>query len=133
MKKLIVSICLGISIMFLFTSCASLLVKWDNLENESTRFLCSIYHNKFTTPDQREKVVAELNNRNAIKQWEWDRIKEGMIQVGMSKFALYASCGLPWKENVSVGTYGRHIQHVYGNQYSTYVYTRNGKITSWQY
>lgn len=57
-------------------------------------------------------------------------IKEGKIKLGMSECELYASWGIPEEKNQSVGQWGINVQHVYGN--GTYVYTENGKVTSWQ-
>lgn len=51
------------------------------------------------------------------------------IKVGISQCHMYASWGTPDDENRSVGSWGVHIQHVYGR---SYVYTENGRVTSYQ-
>lgn len=48
----------------------------------------------------------------------------------MSQCGMYAAWGDPVRENQSVGSWGRKIQHVY--QSRNYVYTENGRITSYQ-
>ena len=52
------------------------------------------------------------------------------IKTGMSECELYASWGLPDSQHRSVGSWGVHTQNIYvgGN----YVYTENGRVTSWQ-
>lgn len=51
------------------------------------------------------------------------------IRIGISECQLYASWGYPGSQNRSVGSWGVHIQHVYGK---IYVYTENGRVTSYQ-
>lgn len=58
------------------------------------------------------------------------RAAAGTITLGISSCQLYASWGTPESENRSVGSWGVHTQHVYGLR--SYVYTRNGIVTSWQ-
>lgn len=58
-------------------------------------------------------------------------IRSEKIRMGMSECELYASWGFPSSQNRSVGSWGVHVQHVYGN-FGSYVYTENGRVTSWQ-
>lgn len=58
-------------------------------------------------------------------------IKEQKVRIGMSLCDLYASWGYPDAENRTVGGWGVHIQHVYGD-FGPYVYTENGRVSSWQ-
>jgi hypothetical protein len=51
------------------------------------------------------------------------------IRIGVSRCQVYASWGLPTTENRTVTAVTEHIQHVYG---STYVYTKNGRVTALQ-
>lgn len=57
-------------------------------------------------------------------------IKEKKIYLGMPEDALFLSWGRPRTTNSSVGHWGKRNQHVYGM--GSYVYTVNGKISSWQ-
>lgn len=58
-------------------------------------------------------------------------IREEKVLIGMTECDLYASWGYPQSENRSVGSWGVHIQHVYGD-FGPYVYTENGRVTSFQ-
>jgi len=124
------------AVVIILSGCAAMMVNMNNLENEDSIHLCAAYGHMYTTQSQKEKIMNELNRRNAITSQEWDLIHAKKIRVGMSRCALYASWGSPIKVNKSGGSWGSHIQHVYGmySQYSTpnYVYTENGKVTSWQ-
>jgi hypothetical protein len=106
-----------------------------NLGVKGTGELCTMYY--YASPTQRTGIKAELHKRKAIQDWEWVVIEKESISLDMSVYGLYCSWGPPDERNVSVGSYGRHVQHIY-NLYSrriktTYVYTENGKITDWQH
>lgn len=73
-------------------------------------------------------VKAEARRRKL--QFDDSLTRDGKIKLGITKCKLYASWGLPDDENESVGRWGTHIQHIYG--VGTYVYTENGRVTSWQ-
>lgn len=78
----------------------------------------------------------EMQRRNLLTQEEWDLAAKKQISMGISQCALYAAWGVPGRENRSVGSWGVNIQHVFNVGYpyvpASYVYTRNGKVTSWQ-
>jgi hypothetical protein len=56
-------------------------------------------------------------------------IKEGKVQLGMTKEQVIFSWGKPERINRSVGSWGVHEQWVYG---SSYLYFQNDILTSWQ-
>ncbi len=58
-------------------------------------------------------------------------IRSGKIKIGMTECELLASWGYPHDKHENVGRWGVHIQHVFGN-FGPYVYTENGRVTSWQ-
>ena len=58
-------------------------------------------------------------------------IRSEKIRMGISECELYASWGYPDDQRRTVGRWGIHIQHIYGN-FGPYVYTENGRVTSWQ-
>ncbi len=58
-------------------------------------------------------------------------VRAEKVRIGMTECELYASWGLPEKQNRSVGAWGIHTQHVFGS-FGAYVYTQNGRVTSWQ-
>lgn len=72
-------------------------------------------------------VKAESLRRKLI--FNDSLIRKAQVRIGMSECQLYAAWGLPSDQNRTVGSWGVHIQHIYG---STYVYTENGRVTSWQ-
>ena len=81
-----------------------------------------------TLPDTMKLVKQESNRRKL--RFDDSLVRVEKIRIGISECQLYASWGLPRDQNQSVGRWGVHIQHVYS--YGTYVYTENGRVTSWQ-
>ena len=60
----------------------------------------------------------------------YDDVREGTIVMGMPEECLLASRGIPLRKNETCHSNTRCLtQYVY---HSTYVYVKNGKITSWQ-
>jgi hypothetical protein len=57
-------------------------------------------------------------------------VRKEHVNMGISECQLFASWGLPSDQNRSVGSWGVHTQHIYYS--GTYVYTENGRVTSWQ-
>ncbi|OWQ44253.1 hypothetical protein CDL60_26225 [Roseateles noduli] len=57
--------------------------------------------------------------------------KEETLSRGMSECSMAASYGRPTKRNRSVGSWGVRVQYVY-EQLGMYIYTRNGRVDSWQ-
>ena len=79
-------------------------------------------------PDIAKLVKKELAHRKL--KLDDSLVRKGHIKIGVSECQLYASWGMPEDQNRTVGSWGVHIQHIYGS--GTYVYTENGKVTSWQ-
>jgi len=75
------------------------------------------------------KLVKKETARRKIKLDDM-LVRKASIKIGISECQLYASLGMPLDQNRTVGGWGVHIQHVFGN--GTYVYTENGRVTSWQ-
>lgn len=78
---------------------------------------------------QLQPYWEEALKRKLFNEQEINTIPTRRIFIGMRQCALYATWGKPPRENRSVGSWGVNIQHVYG---SSYVYTRNGVVTSYQ-
>lgn len=74
--------------------------------------------------------LKEVKRRGLLSQQDQELIAQNKIAVRMSQCALYVSWGEPHKENKTVSANIVHIQHVYRR--NQYVYTTNGKISSWQ-
>ena len=99
--------------------------------------LCKNYHtlnknDQFTTLS-RSQFETTLKNKGLSKK-DLDIAKQNEIYIGMSQCGLYVSWGNPSDEHTSVNKYTKRIQHVYGTNINniSYVYTENGKVTSWQ-
>lgn len=82
---------------------------------------------EFDNESAWDAVIAEFKRRKYPVRTAF--IKKQQIYIGMSACGLYASLGIPDEENNTVGAWGTHTQHVYGKNY---VYTENGRVTSWQ-
>lgn len=109
----------------------------EYMASSSERDVCyryGVFSRNHIFSGMTEQYQAEMERRNLLTQSEKDLVAKQQIQRGMSLCALYASWGIPDRENRSVGVWGTHVQHVYnaGSRHSAYVYTENGVVTSWQ-
>lgn len=80
-----------------------------------------------------ENIAPYVNKEVARRKLSFNKtlIREERIRIGMSECELYAAWGFPKSNNRSAGSWGIHIQHLYGD-WGPYVYTENGRVTSWQ-
>jgi hypothetical protein len=101
------------------------------VRNEDTLELCVAYGQwlRGEKPPEGDLIVGELARRRIVVNKKL--VREEKLQLGMSTCELYASWGWPTTSNRSVGRWGEHVQHVYRSD-DTYVYTENGRVTSWQ-
>ncbi|MCK4623019.1 MAG: hypothetical protein KAT62_12485 [Desulfuromonadales bacterium] len=100
------------------------------LRYESPENLCNAYNF-----NQKDTIEQELRRRNIFTTTEWVSITQNKVQLGMSELALICSWGLPSSINETVGSWGVHKQFVYracDTCQGQYIYTENGKVTSWQ-
>lgn len=82
-----------------------------------------------------EKYGDEIRRRGLLTDTEWQAVSRTGIFIGMSTCGMYASIGRPNYENRTVTSRSERIQHVYRGIYDVhgrYVYTENGRVTSWQ-
>jgi hypothetical protein len=98
----------------------------DRLEREKRR--------TEQTQKQRQETIALQNERKRIliNKYGSDkglRIFNGKIWLGMSMEMVADSWGDPSRINKSVGSWGVSEQWIY---YGSYLYIRNGTLTSWQ-
>lgn len=79
------------------------------------------------------ELVSILKKQAKSRRLNFDDeiISRRTVRKGMTKCMLYASYGHPIVENRTVGSWGTHIQHVYG-RYNEFIYTENGRVTGWQ-
>ena len=126
------------SVLLLLVGCAGsparlAMMSPDELKAESSLNLCNAYDNNGS-----EKIIAELKRRGEISDEEWGLIEQKKIRIGMSELALVCSWGGPGlygSVNESVSRWGVHKQWVYracSSCGAQYVYTENGKVTSWK-
>ncbi|MBW2105994.1 MAG: hypothetical protein JRI26_08230 [Deltaproteobacteria bacterium] len=102
----------------------------EEVQAENSYNLCNAY-----AFSKSENAKAELIRRNAIPDDEWPVIEQKKIRMGMSELGLVCSWGYPSTINKTVTRYGERKQWVYRSCSSCkgqYVYTENGKVTSWQ-
>ena len=132
---------LGISLSLLLTGCAAQssfrlsMMSPEELMDETINELnlCHSY-----SRNNSDKIKTELLRRDSITRNDWALISQKKIQRGMSELALVCSWGAPGlygSRNQSVGSWGVHTQWVYRSCdicSAKYVYTENGKVTSWQ-
>ena len=86
---------------------------------------------------QQVNDSIQLAQRNATIMKKYGKyygklILEGKVVRGMTKEMCKESWGEPDDINVSIGSWGRHEQWVYGKLYSSYLYFENGKLTTIQ-
>lgn len=110
----------------------------ENIKITSTRQFCEYYGqmlrgeyiSDFGSASDLKDIIKKEANRRKIKVNE-KVAKSQLLRLNISTCDLYASWGIPDDENKSVGSYGVHIQHIYQRS-RTYVYSENGRVTSWQ-
>jgi len=87
--------------------------------------------NVFDQTDSRAKksILDEIKRRGVKLSSAKELEKKGKVFLGMSRCDLYTSMGNPLKENVDIGKWGVHVQHVYSGMN---VYSENETVTSIQ-
>lgn len=104
------------------------------MRNLSTEDFCVAY-GKALRGDQEYGTnvddVARSEARRRKMTFDNKVVRNEQVRIGMSVCQMLASWGWPQDQNRSVGSWGTHVQHVYG-QGGPYIYTENGRITSWQ-
>lgn len=134
MKKIItLSACL-IVIALSITGCAgtTAMMSPADLMQVNDTTLCDMFSRRFN-PAAREVLSAR---HPEITDDQWLSIARHEVWVGMSTVALQCSMGRPFDAHRSGGSWGQSTQYVYRRCYScdaSYVYTQNGKVTSWQF
>jgi len=105
----------------------------EELNQQPSLVLCNAYHVLGS-----DKVKEELLKRGEITDDEWSLIEGEQYRIGMSELSLICSLGKPNYKgaiNKSAGSWGTKKQYVYPSIYSskrTYIYVRNGIVTSYQ-
>ena len=80
------------------------------------------------SPGRAKALGVEISKRKLTVSRS--KVIDRKISIGDSICTLYGAFGLPEASNRTVTAAGAHIQHVYGR--GNYVYTVNGRVTSWQ-
>lgn len=127
---------IALGLLSLISGCA---ISPERISSQSDLDVCQsygIYSRGIGWGELADQYKKEIFRRNLLTQEEWELAAQKRIRRGMGQCAMYVSWGKPDRENRSVGSWGVHIQHVYNAGYKyipvSYVYTENGKVTSWQ-
>lgn len=83
-----------------------------------------------TVRHNRALWLKEIVRRGLLTEQDLRLIAAHQVAAGMSQCALYASWGVPIRENRAAYMGQPRTQYVYPGH--RYVYTVNGKVTSWQ-
>ena len=126
----------------LFTSCMGPkkldTVKADYLKERPSLKLADDYYEWIHYGEMSETAKADYEEeltKRGVTESDWKLIRNNKINIGMSRIALYCSWGSPQRNSESVSRLGSRVQHIYRPITSlnpVYVYTENGKVTSWQ-
>lgn len=77
-----------------------------------------------------EPAWEELSRRRALTARDVEDVTAGVVRVGMSEAAAICAWGPMDRANRAGGAYGEMSQLVMAS--GSYVYTRDGRVTSWQ-
>jgi hypothetical protein len=121
----------------LFSACATPLLEMSN------DFLCQHYGNnlnggvlKRETTDRTSSIKAEIESRKLLTEEERRAVAQGELLIGMTRCGMYSAMGTPIAENSTTNASGQFTQHVFSIPWRSakriYVYTQNGRVTSWQ-
>lgn len=76
-------------------------------------------------------VRRELARRGSVSKQDQADWNKGFVRIGMSEHVAVCSWGPYFDVNTTTGAWGVHRQYVMG-QFGPYVYTENGRVTSFQ-
>ncbi|WP_146002030.1 hypothetical protein [Cupriavidus pauculus] len=100
------------------------------LAQQSSDNLCLAYN----FGSNKERVMTELQRRNALNVRDLDNVAGRTVQIGMSRTGLYCSWGRPARINSTTTRYGTREQWVYERSSASrqYVYVENGVVSAYQ-
>jgi len=85
--------------------------------------------------DRVSAIRSEIQRRKLVSPEEQALADQGILQIGMSRCGMFAVQGIPLAENSTTNASGTFIQHVFVSSTTAkrvYVYTKDGRVTSWQ-
>lgn len=97
--------------------------------------LCQHYgNNSMTQTDRVPLIRKELEQRQILTDAEWKLADSGSFDFNVSRCAMFAIKGTPYAINNTHTKEGTRTQYAFIDKYGkrNYVYTMNGKVTSWQ-
>lgn len=97
----------------------------DELTGQSVPDLIHAW--RYTGNDRYRTALRQLN---VFTDAEWPLIDAQMVMIGSRVEVLYAAWGRPQRENETISSAGRRVQHVYGLR--QYAYSENGIVTAIQ-
>lgn len=95
----------------------------------------AVYATWIMSDARADQYKREIQRRNLLTPAEWELVGQKRIRKGMSRCALYASWGVPMREDI-VSADEEEVRHVYQAGWMMSpgsVYTKNGKIEAWGY
>jgi hypothetical protein len=99
-------------------------------------FLCQHFgNNNQSKTDRVSSIRAEIQRRKLLTTDELAAADQGTLQIGMSRCGMFAVQGGQLSENTTTTAAGSFVQHIFFNSVRgkrEYVYTQNGRVTSWQ-
>ena len=125
--------CVAVFISALMAACSPMAVMSpEKLSTIDSNGLCKAYYDSPT-----QNIKAELVKRNALTEKEWSAVAKKNISIGMSETAMLCSWGSPggWGDiharSSANGTTKQYVYRVCRSCGATYVYIRDGKVSSW--
>ncbi|WP_290906257.1 hypothetical protein [Aquabacterium sp.] len=91
--------------------------------------LCVAFGEDARGGERHSKALARELARRKFSVSKAEAAK-GQFRIGGTICQMYAALGRPINTNRTVNATGEFSQHVYGTGF--YIYTRNGRISSWQ-
>lgn len=99
-------------------------------------FLCQHYgNNRQSKTDKVPSIRAEVQRRGLLSAEDQGAVDQGALRIGMSRCGMFSVQGSQLGENSTTTAAGAFVQHIFFNSErgkKEYVYTQNGRVTSWQ-
>lgn len=119
-----------VAVVSVVTGCATPLPDMDQ------DFLCQHYgNNRQSKTDKVPSIRAEVQRRGLMAAEDQAAVEQGALRIGMSRCGMFAVQGSQLGENSTTSAAGTFVQHIFFNSErgkKEYVYTQNGRVTSWQ-
>jgi hypothetical protein len=126
---------LSVLVVSVFAGCTTDPARLNGLSDLELCRGYAVYAAWIMSDARAEQYKREIQRRNLLTPDEWELAGQKRIRKGMSRCALYASWGVPMREDI-VSADEEEVRHVYQGGWMmspSSVYTKNGKIEAWAY